>query len=116
MPCHQYVHQARMNGRGSRQYADSVQVNVRRLVDWLELCCSRSRRPGLGRKANALLELMAHHRWRIAAGPHAGGWGDARGVDRRTHITVVVQGFPHAFHLRMGTRARLIDITGPGLR
>jgi hypothetical protein len=115
MARHEYVHRARMNGRGSRQYADIVRVNVDRLVRWLDLSCSRGRHPAVRRKAHALLEWMADNSWRISAGPHRGGRGDSRGVDRTLHITVYIEGVSGSFHLKMDARGHLFDITGRGL-
>jgi hypothetical protein len=112
---HEYVHHARMNGRGSRQYADSVRVNVDRLVRWLDLASSRGRHPAVRRKAHALLEWMAGNSWRIAAGPHRGGRGDSRGVDKTLHITVYIEGVNGSFHLKMDARGHLLDISGRGL-
>ncbi|MFD0739826.1 hypothetical protein ACFQZQ_11085 [Lysobacter koreensis] len=48
--------------------------------------------------ANALLRQLARSPWRIGATVHAGGNGDARGVDAQPHLTVAVAG--RSYHLR----------------
>ncbi|MFC5473584.1 hypothetical protein [Paraherbaspirillum soli] len=63
-------------------------------------------------QARNLLQLMRVQLWLPSAAPHAGGTGDARGVDNNLHITLKVGN--RSYHLRCKELPSLhvIQITG----
>ena len=73
-----------------------------------------SGRGDLKRKCKDILEMMNTNGWRITAGIHAGGTGDAHhGADPRSHITLNIDR-SGTYHIRFGvtgTSLRLIEIT-----
>ena len=109
----QILAEAREHGSGSGQYADQrgnrrITVNVVQVIDLLDAASQPSRHPAAHRAANALLDLLAGHEWRISAGPHTSE------TDAIKHITVDVPGAnDKQFHLRLDARGHLFEITLP---
>ncbi len=108
----QAIFLARKNGERVVSFGQGI--NVDRVVDLLVGGAQPGRHPAIRRNANRLLEVLAQGSWRLAAGPHVGGFGGGgRGADWNMHITLTTRN--GGFHLRQDARGHLFEITGPGM-
>ncbi len=114
MATHQDIHQARQNGSGIGQVPGALPINSERVVQLLVEGSQPGRHFAVRRNSNALLEQMGRQRWIVSAGIHEGGFGDARGADWTSHITVSF-GPGRKYHLRLDARGQLFQVSGPGL-
>jgi hypothetical protein len=99
---------ARGLGRSGGQFVGHAgqRISVNQVVDLLASAASPGRSAAVRRQSGEMLERMAMSEgWMVTAGRHASD------SDATQHITILVEGIPGQFHLRVDKRGHLFEIT-----